>query len=203
MSSVGLNLPIFCVHAANVSRPPNSLCQRERSAGAHQDLRREELAQVAGIGSDLVHQTGAGTRDPGFGPGTGEPGACAPTDARRAHASVCFWPRTVPPLPTQRHTPRMSEDLQCLLDALDQHPAFVVNERWDIVGWNQAASQVFGHFGAFSDWERNLVWILFTQPDQRTLYTDWKAGRSGRSPFFAQVAGATSVRAGFLSVVSA
>jgi hypothetical protein len=75
------------------------------------------------------------------------------------------------PLSVQSHTQQITPDLQRVLNVLNPHPALVLNERWDIVGWNQAASQVFLDYRTLSDWERNLVWIMFTQPDQRVLFT--------------------------------
>jgi transcriptional regulator with XRE-family HTH domain len=77
------------------------------------------------------------------------------------------------PLPWQRHTVSISEDLQGMIDALNPYPSFVVNERWDVVGWNRAAALVFFDYERLSQWERNLVWIMFTQPEQRSLYADW------------------------------
>jgi hypothetical protein len=55
-----------------------------------------------------------------------------------------------------------------------QHPALILNERWDVVGWNRSASQVFTDYRTLSEWERNLVWILFTRPELRTQYTNWE-----------------------------
>jgi len=78
------------------------------------------------------------------------------------------------PLPTPHHTPYISAHQQGMLDALNPHPALILNERWDVVGWNQSASQVFSDYRALSDWEWNVVWMMFTHPELRTLHANWE-----------------------------
>jgi transcriptional regulator with XRE-family HTH domain len=78
------------------------------------------------------------------------------------------------PLPTQHHTSSINPHQQGMLDALNPLPALIMNERWDVVGWNQNASQVFTDYRTLSDWERNILWLMFTRPEQRTLYTNWE-----------------------------
>lgn len=135
-------------------------------------LRREELAQVAGVSPSWYMKLEQG-QEIQVSAQVLESLAQALhlTPSEREHLYVVA--REHLPLPMKSHTSRISEDLQETLDALNPYPAMVLNERWDVVGWNRAASQVFADFGTFSDWERNFVWIMFTQPDQRTLYVDW------------------------------
>ncbi|MDO3409755.1 helix-turn-helix transcriptional regulator [Saccharibacillus sp. CPCC 101409] len=59
--------------------------------------------------------------------------------------------------------------LQRFLDEQGASPAFVVNSRWDVVGWNRAAALVFGDYEAMGARERNSVWRLFTTPYARQL----------------------------------
>ncbi|QBD76005.1 XRE family transcriptional regulator [Ktedonosporobacter rubrisoli] len=136
-------------------------------------LRREELAQVAGISPTWYMKLEQGQAIQVSAQVLESLAQSLQlTPGERNH--LYLLAREQLPLPMQRHTPQISEELQGVLDALTPYPAFVVNERWDVVGWNLAASQVFADFAAFSDWERNLVWIMFTQPDQRALYVDWE-----------------------------
>ncbi|WP_165422940.1 helix-turn-helix transcriptional regulator [Ktedonosporobacter rubrisoli] len=78
------------------------------------------------------------------------------------------------PLPVQKYAEHISADLQAMLDALSPHPAFIMNTRWDIVGWNRAAALVFIDFDTLSAWERNFVWIMFTRAEQRDLFLHWE-----------------------------
>ncbi|MER0850218.1 helix-turn-helix transcriptional regulator [Pseudomonas aeruginosa] len=43
------------------------------------------------------------------------------------------------------------------------HPAFVLNLRWDVLGFNASADQLFG-FSTHVPERRNLLWLLFTDP---------------------------------------
>lgn len=79
------------------------------------------------------------------------------------------------PLPISHHTPTISADRQSMLDALNPNPALILNERWDVVGWNRSASRVFTDYQTLSAWERNLIWLMFARPEQRTRYPDWES----------------------------
>jgi transcriptional regulator with XRE-family HTH domain len=78
------------------------------------------------------------------------------------------------PLPKQTYVEQISPDLQHILDALLPNPALIVNERWDIIGWNLGAAHVFIDYGSLSDWERNHVWLIFMHPALRMLYNRWE-----------------------------
>ncbi len=143
--------------------------KRRRTPG----LRREELAQVAGISPTWYMKLEQGQEIQVSAQVLES--LCRVlqlTADERTH--LYLLARQQLPLPLKPHTSQISEDLQGVLDALNPHPAFVVNERWDVMGWNIAAGQVFADYGVYSDWERNLAWMMFTQSDQRTLYANWE-----------------------------
>lgn len=52
------------------------------------------------------------------------------------------------------------------------HPAFVLNLRWDVLGFNDAAQTLF-HFADVPPERRNLLWLLFTDADFRERLVDW------------------------------
>lgn len=69
----------------------------------------------------------------------------------------------------------LSEELEELIDAIDPNPAYVVGARWDVLGANHTARQLF------SDWEakrtkreRNLLWFYCCDPAARSLFVDWE-----------------------------
>lgn len=52
------------------------------------------------------------------------------------------------------------------------HAAFVLNLRWDVLGFNAMADMLFD-FGAHAPERRNLLWQLFTSPVLRARLCDW------------------------------
>ncbi|MFC4861238.1 helix-turn-helix transcriptional regulator [Pseudomonas sp. MAHUQ-62] len=60
-----------------------------------------------------------------------------------------------------------------LMGDLPSRPAYVLNLRWDVLAWNAAADRVFG-FSALPADRRNLLWMLFTSPAMRALFTPWE-----------------------------
>ncbi|MCY1282082.1 MmyB-like transcription regulator ligand binding domain protein [compost metagenome] len=59
-----------------------------------------------------------------------------------------------------------------LMADLSLRPCYVLNLRWDVLGWNAAADRLFG-FSAQPPERRNLLWMLFTTPRMRTLFSPW------------------------------
>nr|WP_163500439.1 helix-turn-helix transcriptional regulator [Halomonas socia] len=59
-----------------------------------------------------------------------------------------------------------------LLEDLPARPAYVLNLRWDVLAWNSAADRVFD-FTSVPENRRNLLWMLFTSPVFRELFTPW------------------------------
>ncbi|MFB7633650.1 helix-turn-helix transcriptional regulator [Streptomyces sp. NPDC056149] len=64
--------------------------------------------------------------------------------------------------------------LQRLVDALDPHPAYLLDVNWDLVAWNRAEAGLIGDPGQLAPDERNLLWLVFTDPAMRTLLADWE-----------------------------
>jgi transcriptional regulator with XRE-family HTH domain len=52
--------------------------------------------------------------------------------------------------------------LQTVVDNLRNSPAWAIDNRWNILVWNQAACEVFGDFGAMPLEERNILRFVFT-----------------------------------------
>ena len=59
-----------------------------------------------------------------------------------------------------------------LLDDLTLRPAYVMNLRWDIIGWNVAADRLFG-FQQRDAGERNMLWMLFADDRLSGQIVDW------------------------------
>jgi hypothetical protein len=67
----------------------------------------------------------------------------------------------------------MPDHLQRLLDALAPSPAFVTTTSWSIVGWNRAYARFYPRVATVPATDRNLLWLVFTDPSVRQLLGDW------------------------------
>lgn len=143
---------------------------RRRTLG----LRREEVAQRAGISA-----TWYSWLEQGRG---GAPSAHALdrladalmlTEAEREHVFLLGLgrPPEVRYQPPGGATPR----LQRVLDALDACPAMIRTAAWDVVAWNRAAAAVFTDYGALPPAERNLLRLIFLDPETRAADFDWES----------------------------
>ncbi len=63
--------------------------------------------------------------------------------------------------------------LQHLLDAQGHAPAFAIAPDWTIAAWNRAYEALYPNVASLDDAERNLLWIIFTNPAVRELLADW------------------------------
>ena len=82
----------------------------------------------------------------GFAPA--RPGAEAPVQAAPAH-------------------------VQRFLDALGDHPAYALAPDWGITGWNHAYEALYPNVVRTAPEQRNLLWLVFTDPAVRDLLDDW------------------------------
>jgi transcriptional regulator with XRE-family HTH domain len=135
--------------------------RRRRTAG----LRREEVAQLAGIGVDWYIRLEQGrTVSPSVTTIDALARALRLNKAEHTHLKAlardgdrrAFSIETVPP-PIRR-----------LLDSLDQ-PAYVVGRRWDVLAWNEAADEVFA-FSRLPERDRNTLLCMMTNKQTRKLF---------------------------------
>ncbi|WP_310739594.1 helix-turn-helix transcriptional regulator [Microbispora sp. H10830] len=64
--------------------------------------------------------------------------------------------------------------VQRLLDALVAFPAYAIAPDWTICGWNAAYTALYPNVAAAGPDERNLLWLVFTDPYVRDLLPDWE-----------------------------
>lgn len=64
-------------------------------------------------------------------------------------------------------------EVQRLLDALVGYPAFAITADWSIVGWNEAYAALYPHVSTVSGEDRNLLWLVFTDPYVREMLPNW------------------------------
>ncbi|AJE85242.1 MULTISPECIES: helix-turn-helix domain-containing protein [Streptomyces] len=137
-------------------------------------LRREELAQLAGVSVAYYTRLEQGN---GRNVSAEVLGAIARalrlTDAEHAHLTHLAKPRQH----RRRRTPRTQQlrpALQQLLDSMDSVPGYVVGRRTDLVGWNRLASALFGEWGSLSGQERNWARMVFLTESSRELFVEWE-----------------------------
>ncbi|MCB8879571.1 helix-turn-helix domain-containing protein [Acidisoma cellulosilytica] len=136
-------------------------------------LRREELAAAAGIGLTWYTaleqgkpiQVSAGFLD-------NLAGALQLSEAERTHLFALAQHR-LPPLPTMPKPDEAAGRLQPVLQAIAA-PAYLRNARFDVLGWNDANTAMFGNFAVFPPEERNLLRLIFTRDYHRRSMPDWE-----------------------------
>lgn len=83
------------------------------------------------------------------------------------------------PPPTEVHEiVSISPLVQILMGDLPRRPAYVINLRWDVHAWNDASDALFG-FSHRASSDRNLMRMVFTDPDLKRRLSNWKQDAAG------------------------
>ncbi|WP_405359109.1 helix-turn-helix transcriptional regulator [Kitasatospora sp. NBC_00085] len=178
---------------------------RRRVAG----LRREELAQLAGVSVDYYTRLEQGrVRNPSDSVLDAVARALQLDQEEALHLHRLARTRVdgragrTPSAP-QRARPMLAR----LLAELPDVPALVIGRRMDVLAWNRAAAALLGDYGALAPNERNIPRITFLDPASRSLYADWttcaresvaflhlEAGRRPDDPRLAELIGELSMQ---------
>jgi len=81
------------------------------------------------------------------------------------------------PLPSttvQNERENIDRVVKNLLSQLGHCPAYVTDEKLNIVDWNKAAMKVFGDFNEMDERNRNAVWRCFTSKEYQNLFQNWE-----------------------------
>jgi transcriptional regulator with XRE-family HTH domain len=142
---------------------------RRRTPG----LRREEVAQLAGVGTTWYTWLEQG-RD--VTPSSEV--LCALADALRldgAERQYLFQlTRSQAAEIGLPGRPEVAQPLRRMLRTLTDQPAYILGRRWDVLCWNRASEVVFGDYSKLVGDERNSLHMLFANPDHRRLLVDWR-----------------------------
>ncbi len=143
---------------------------RRRTRG----LRREEVAQRANISATWYTWLEQGR---GGAPSADVLNRIARalmlTDVEREHLFLLGLGR--PPEVRYRKSEGVTPRLQRILNALDPVPAVIRTAIWDVVAWNRAATVMLGDYGALPPQQRNVLRILFLDPQARAVQYDWES----------------------------
>ncbi|MDH6125660.1 helix-turn-helix transcriptional regulator [Kitasatospora sp. GP82] len=140
-------------------------------------LRREELAQLAGVSVDYYVR---------FEQGRSENVSDAVIDAvaaalrldhdERAHLYRLARLHTVggcgPVVPTAQV---VRPGLLRLLESMPDVPAYVIGRRTDILAWNDLICALLVDIAELRPEQRNLAWLVFCHPEARDRFVDWQA----------------------------
>jgi len=143
-------------------------CGRRRTPG----LRREEVAQLAGVGTTWYTWLEQG-RDvrPSLSVLEALAKALRMNVAERGHLILLGRGEVAPPPAPERE--RASATVRRLIANLGANPAYLLGRRWDFLAWNEAYSAVFGDPAEIPCEKRNAVWLTFMDPARRELMPDW------------------------------
>jgi len=169
-------------------------------------LRREEVAQLAGVSVDYYTRLEQG-RD--LRPSTAVLNALARalqlTTTEREHL---FRLDRTGPAPARVAGPeRVRPSTRRILERVSPNPALLFGRRLDVLAWNRAAATLITDFAAVPVAHRNIVWLVFLDPAVRAVYPEWEsvarealaflrgaAGRYPNDPAIASLVGELSVK---------
>ncbi|GAA1153560.1 transcriptional regulator with XRE-family HTH domain [Kitasatospora gansuensis] len=135
-------------------------------------LRREELAQLAGVSVDYYVRFEQGRAENVSDTVIDAVATALRLDqAERQHLLHLVRPDVTGARPAQRVRP----GLRRLLDSLPDTPALVVGRRTDILAWNEPfTALLLVDLAALAPERRNLTWLHFCDERLRGRYVDWE-----------------------------
>jgi transcriptional regulator with XRE-family HTH domain len=141
-------------------------------------LRREEVAQLAGVSVDYYVRLERG-RTAGVSESVleGVARALQLNELERTHLFTLAKPsRSRPrPLPPQQVRP----GLRLVVDSMTDVPVLVLGRRLDVLAANPLARALFTDFDALPPHFRNMARLIFLHDHVRSLCTDWRAAAQG------------------------
>lgn len=137
-------------------------------------LRREEVAQLAGVSTDYYTRLEQGRRiSPSDSVLEAVAGALRLSEAERAHLFHLARPRSVRDRRTAGQVQRVRAGVGRMVDSFTDQAAFVLGRRGDVLATNHLCRALLADFDSMPFRERNLTrWILLDGA-ARDLYADW------------------------------
>ncbi|MFD8965935.1 helix-turn-helix domain-containing protein [Streptomyces sp. NPDC059568] len=146
-------------------------------AGRHRrvpGLRREELAQLAGVSVAYYIRLEQGNgRNVSAEVLDSIARALRLTDAEHGHLVHLASPKPKKKRQTSSRPQQVRGALRTLLDSLEGVPAYVGGRRSEILAWNRTAAALFEDWGELPVRERNWARLVFLSPAYRELFVEW------------------------------
>jgi len=135
--------------------------RRRRTAG----LRREEVAELAGIGVDWYVRLEQG-RSVSPSVATIDALARALRLSKAEHGHLRALTRNADRRVFSRES--VPATVRRVVESLNQ-PAYVTGRRWDVLAWNATADEIFA-FSRLAEQDRNILICMLTRPATRRLF---------------------------------
>ncbi|GAA4942790.1 helix-turn-helix transcriptional regulator [Streptomonospora halophila] len=157
-------------------------------------LRREEVAQLAGISVDYYTRLEQGRLRTASRTVLNSIGTALGLDAdQRLHLFKLADPELG--LAVAEDEQRVSVGVERLLANVVGMPALVFGRYLDILAWNRSAAALLGDLAAMSARQRNYVRIVFLNPAIRSVFVDWRERAREAVSFLRMNSGARSEQA--------
>ncbi len=151
------------IRPEDVGLPPGG---RRRTPG----LRREEVAQLAGVGVTWYTWLEQG-RD--INVSTQVLDAISRTlRLDRLERNHLYTLAGAPLAPGKVECSVLTPTTMRVLEQLSPYPASVLNRRYDVLAWNAAYRDIFLELDEYPVEERNLLWLAFTEHDWKCAFLD-------------------------------
>lgn len=153
-------------------------------------LRREELAQLAGVSVAYYTRLEQGNgRNVSAEVLDAIARALRLTDAESAHLTHLAKPARHRKKRRPARVQRVRKGLLYLLDSMDGIPAYVTGARSDVLAWNAMAAAVFGDWGALPLGRAQLGAAGVPLPAYRDLFVNWDSKASDMVSYLRLYAG--------------
>ncbi|MFJ4830364.1 helix-turn-helix transcriptional regulator [Streptomyces sp. NPDC088747] len=137
-------------------------------------LRREELAQLAGVSVAYYTRLEQGNGQNVSAEVLGAISrALRLSDAEHAHLTHLAKPKQHKKKQGARPQ-QVRGALRQLIDTLDGVPAYITGRRTDVLVWNQMAAAVFGDWSEVPPQDRNWARMVFLKPEYQELFVEWE-----------------------------
>lgn len=141
-------------------------------------LRREELAQLAGVSVAYYTRLEQGkARNVSVEVLDAISRVLGLSDTEHDHLLHLAKPKKQKRRPVPQRQ-QVRPVLLELLTAVEGVPAYVWGRRTDVLAWNRTASALFGDWAARAPQDRNWARITFLDPAARQLFVDWESKAS-------------------------
>ncbi|MFD4639720.1 helix-turn-helix transcriptional regulator [Lentzea sp. NPDC058436] len=136
-------------------------------------LRREELAQLAGVSVAYYTRLEQGNgRNVSAEVLDSIARALRLTDAEREHLNNLT--RSKPHKKKKEQRSQVRPALRHLLDGIAV-PAYIGGRRSDILAWNPMATALFGDWAELAPRDRNWARMIFLRPEYQNLFANWES----------------------------
>lgn len=148
-----------------VGLPPS---RRRRTPG----LRREEVAQLAGVGVTWYTWLEQ-ARQINASPQVLDAIARTLQFDSHEHAHL-FTLAGLPSTSIERECGALSPVAQLLVDRMEPYPAIILNARWDLLAFNRVQATFLPELDDTPIEDRNCLWQAFTNPRWKAMMVDWE-----------------------------